>query len=119
MTFSMTTKLIAVAALPLLAACGGGGGDIAGPVALSEQSLVAPTPGPITTHPIVGRYKVPAGTTPTGDTGYAMANTTRTNATIVDGTAAQCGPANSPAYSDGCAHAAGLPAASTPYLPAN
>ena len=47
MTFSMTTKLIAVAALPLLAACGGGG-DIAGPVALSEQSLVAPTPGPIT-----------------------------------------------------------------------
>ena len=71
--------------------------------------------GPITTHPIVGRNKVPAGTTPTGDTGYAVANTARSNGSIVQGTAAPCGQANTPAYSDGCAHAAGYGLATDPY----
>lgn len=71
--------------------------------------------GPITTHPIVGRNKVPAGMTPTGDTGYAVANTSRTNGTIVDGTAAPCGQANNAGYNDGCAHAAGYGKATSPY----
>ncbi|OCX65870.1 hypothetical protein BFP70_06955 [Thioclava sp. SK-1] len=87
------------------------------PAALTFDDTVHGDHGPITTPPIIGRYKVPAGTTPTGDTGYAVANTTRTNGSIVNGTAAQCGPANDYSkYSDACAHAAGLPAASQPYI---
>ncbi|PTV96039.1 hypothetical protein C8J27_103371 [Rhodobacter aestuarii] len=72
--------------------------------------------GPITTYPIVTTQKVPQGTTPTGSTGYAMANSARSNATIVDGTAATCGPENAGGnYDIACAQAAGLPSAAYPY----
>ncbi|WP_406720268.1 hypothetical protein RPE78_08225 [Thioclava litoralis] len=82
-----------------------------------QDQMVKAAPGPITTGPIVGRSKVPAGTTPTGDTGYAVANSARTNGTIVNGQAARCTSANDwSKYSDGCAHAAGLSAASQPYI---
>ncbi|MBZ4023939.1 hypothetical protein CKO11_15925 [Rhodobacter sp. TJ_12] len=72
--------------------------------------------GPITTYPIVTTQRVPQGTTPTGATGYAMANSARTNATIVEGTAAVCGPENTGGdYDIACAEAAGLPGTVTPY----
>lgn len=72
--------------------------------------------GPITSYPIVGTTKVPAGTTPTGSTGYAVANTARSNASIVAGTAAQCGPENAGGgYDLACSQAAGLPGTTSPY----
>ena len=72
--------------------------------------------GPITTYPIVTTQKVPAGMTPTGATGYALANSARSNGTIVDGTAAQCGPENAGGnYDIACGEAAGLPGTASPY----
>lgn len=134
---SLRTALI-IPALIGLTACGGGnqnvrgtGGEVGytgaiptvldgpmpdqtGTVVYGGQDVHA-NHGPITTHPIVGRYKVPAGMTPTGDTGYAVANTARSNGTIVNGVAAACGYANSAAYSDGCDHYAGGQIATNPY----
>ncbi|ETD82523.1 hypothetical protein U703_12535 [Rhodobacter capsulatus YW1] len=75
-----------------------------------------PAPGPITTYPIVTTQKVPAGMTPTGATGYALANSARTNGTILDGTAAPCGPENAGGnYDIACAEAAGQPGTASPY----
>lgn len=106
-------------ALLTLAACGAPVGTISipdqtGTIVYGGQDAHA-NYGPITTHPIIGQGKVPAGMTPTGGTGYAVANTARSNGTIVNGQAAPCGPANSSAYSDGCAHHAGGPMAASPY----
>ncbi|MER5170897.1 hypothetical protein [Thioclava sp. GXIMD2076] len=117
-------SMLGVAALALTAC---GPGNYWGSGKLHEQSdtpaheiqdqMVKGAPGPITTGPVVGHGKVPAGTTPTGSTGYAVANTARTDGTIVNGQAARCTNANDwSKYSDGCAHAAGLPAASQPYI---
>ncbi|MBD3786132.1 MAG: hypothetical protein IE922_04060 [Sphingomonadales bacterium] len=107
-----------VAALALLAGCGAGGSRMhdGGAIQFAPQTVHAEH-GPITTHPIVGQYKVPAGMTPTGGTGYAVANSERSNATIVAGTAAPCGAANAgTGYQVTCPYAAGQPAASNPYL---
>ena len=89
-----------------LAGCGG------------DQTVIDPQmAGPITTYPIVMTQKVPLGMTPTGATGYAQANSARTNGTIVDGTAAPCGPENVGGnYDIACNAAAGLPGAADPYL---
>lgn len=115
-------KPVPVLALAALAGCGGmgqgyGTSPVVGtPVEFAPQTVHAEH-GPITTHPIVGQFKVPAGTTPTGGTGYALANTERSNATIVAGTAAACGAANQgTGYQVTCPYAAGQPAASNPYL---
>ena len=73
--------------------------------------------GPITTYPIVTDQKVPAGMTPTGSTGYAVANSARSNGSIVDGTAALCGAENVGGdYEIACAEAAGQPGTATPYI---
>jgi hypothetical protein len=129
---SLRTALIIVPAFVGLTACGAGNGgehgydgaiptvlngpmpDQTGSVVYGGQEVHA-NHGPITTYPIVGRSKVPAGMTPTGETGYAVANSARSNGTIVSGVAAACGYANSAAYSDGCDHYAGGAIASTPY----
>lgn len=95
-------------ALGLALALSGCGGD---------PTVVDPMrSGPITTYPIVTTQKVPAGMTPTGSTGYAVANSARSNGTIVDGTAATCGPENVGGnYDIACAQAAGLPGTASPY----
>ncbi len=99
------TGALALSALAL-AGCGGQGGE----------RIATAAYGPITTYPIVTTQRVPLGTTPTGSTGYAMANSARTNATIVDGSAAQCGPENTGGnYDIACSQAAGLPGAAYPY----
>lgn len=106
MELKKTTAALALAAVTL-AGCG-----------MSDEGKPIPPSayGPITTYPIVGRYKVPQGTTPIGENGYAVANSARSNGTIVDGTAAQCGPENvGGGYDIGCAEAAGQPRAATPY----
>lgn len=78
--------------------------------------VAPPPPGPITTTPIVTTQKVPVGMTPTGETGYALANSARTNGTILDGTAAPCGPENAGGrYQIACSEAAGLSGTATPY----
>lgn len=117
------TSVAGIAALAALAGCGGGGYGtptaVGTPVDFAPQTVHSNS-GPITTHPIVGQYKVPAGTTPTGGTGYAVANSERSNATIVAGSAAACGAANQgTGYTVTCPYAAGQPAASTPYLSGN
>ena len=105
MEVKKTTAILALAALAL-AACSTEGKEPIPPSAY----------GPITTFPIVGQTKVPAGTTPTGATGYATANSARSNGTIVDGTAAQCGAENAGGgYDIACGQAAGLPGTATPY----
>lgn len=110
----------AALALAALSGCYGSSGTESATVVSFAPQTVHAANGPITTHPIVGQYKVPAGTTPTGGTGYAVANSARSNATIVDGTAAPCGAANAgTGYAGTCAYAAGQPAASTPYLSSN
>ena len=106
MELKPVTAVMALAAL-ILAGCGMS--DEGRPIPLSAH-------GPITTYPIVGTNKVPAGTTPTGSTGYAVANSARSNATIVAGTAAQCGPENAGGgYDIACSQAAGLPGTANPY----
>ncbi|RLL64409.1 hypothetical protein DYS74_11525 [Sinirhodobacter hankyongi] len=91
----------------MLAGCSGGPGK--DPIPLSAS-------GPITTYPIIGTSKVPQGTTPTGSTGYAVANSARSNGSIVAGTAATCGAANAGGeYELACAQAAGQPGAASPY----
>ncbi|WP_376874772.1 hypothetical protein [Albirhodobacter sp. R86504] len=115
---SLRNSLLALG-LTSLAACGSHHGitsipDQTGTVVYGGQEIHA-NHGPVTTHPIIGQGKVPAGMTPTGGTGYAVANTARSNGSIVNGQAAPCGAANSAAYSDGCAHYAGGPIAATPY----
>lgn len=83
----------------------------------TDPTLIAPqAAGPITTYPIVTTQKVPVGMTPTGSTGYALANSARTNGTIVEGTAATCGPENAGGnYDIACNAAAGLAGAADPY----
>ncbi len=94
-------------ALVMLAGCDSGPGK--DPIPLSAS-------GPITTYPIIGTSKVPQGTTPTGSTGYAVANSARSNGSIVAGTAATCGAANvGGQYELACAQAAGQPGATSPY----
>lgn len=95
------------------------GGDA---LALALAGCTDPTPGdpqasgPIPTTPIVTTQKVLAGRTPTGATGYALANSARTNGTILDGTAAPCGPENAGGrYEIACSEAAGLPGTASPY----
>jgi len=101
MKLKLTTGAMTLAALAL-AGCG--------------DTTPVPPPGPITTYPIVTTQKVPAGMTPTGSTGYAVANSARSNGTIVDGTAATCGPENAGGnYDIACSQAAGLPGAANPY----
>lgn len=115
------TGVATAAALAALAGCGAGGYGAAetGAIQFAPQTVHSDH-GPITTHPIVGQYKVPAGMTPTGGTGYAVANSERSNATIVAGTAAACGAANAgTGYQVTCPYAAGQPAAATPYLSGN
>lgn len=121
---SLRTALM-IPVLAALTACGGGYDgtpyrvegqipDQTGTVVYGGQEVHA-NHGPITTHPIIGQNKVPVGMTPTGNTGYAVANSARSNGTIVNGQAAPCGQANSAVYADACAHYAGGPIASNPY----
>lgn len=96
------------------------GAIVLGALALSgcgNPTVIDPSAsGPITTYPIVTTQKVFAGMTPTGSTGYAVANSARTNGTIVDGTAATCGPENTGGnYDIACNAAAGLPGVASPY----
>lgn len=103
MKLKVTTGATALAALAL-AGCD------------SPAPMPASSYGPITTYPIVATQKVPQGTTPTGSTGYATANSARSNGTIVDGTAARCGAENAGGgYDIACGEAAGLAAAANPY----
>jgi len=106
MEMKPVTAVLALAALAL-AGCGMSDGG---------KTIPPSAYGPITTYPIVGTTRVPAGTTPTGSTGYAVANSARSNATIVAGTAAQCGAENAGGgYDLACSQAAGLPGTATPY----
>lgn len=107
MTMKYKPAAGALALALALAGCGAGG---------SGEMVPASAYGPITTYPIVTTQRVPQGMTPTGSTGYALANSARSNASIVDGTAEQCGPANAGGgYEIACGEAAGLPGAAYPY----
>lgn len=107
MEVKKTTAIALFAAIALTTGCS---------PAADREPIPLSAAGPITTYPVVGQIKVPPGTTPTGATGYAVANSARSNGSIVDGTAAQCGPENvGGGYAIACAQAAGLPGTVTPY----